>query len=154
MSEGPEELRPRILYEDNHLVALNKRAGEISQSDKSGDPSLGDLLASFIKSRDGKPGNVYLTPVHRLDRPVSGVLVFAKTGKAASRMSALFRDAAVEKRYWAIVGEAPPEPSGTLAHYLTRNRSLNKSFATDEDRPGSRRGELEYRIAGRSERRR
>ncbi len=147
-----DAIEARILYEDNHLIAINKRVGEISQGDRTGDAAVGDLVAAYIKRRDGKPGNVFLTPVHRLDRPVSGVLLFAKTGKAAGRMSRLFRESAVEKRYWAVVATSPAAATGSLVHYLVRDRKVTKSFVVGEDRPGAKRAQLDYRVVARSDR--
>ena len=146
------EIENRILREDNHLIAVNKLAGEISQGDKSGDDTLGDRIVDYLKRRDAKQGNVYLVPVHRLDRPVSGVLLFAKTGKANSRMNALFRGNLVKKLYWAIVAE-PPEPlAGTLSHHLVRNRRINKSFANAEPSRDSQTAELRYSVVAFSDR--
>ena len=117
----------RILYEDNHLIAVNKQCSEIVQGDKTGDETLADAVRDFIKQRDGKPGNVFLGICHRLDRPTSGVVVFAKTGKALSRMNGHFRDGKVKKTYWAISGVEPPSANGTLIHHLKRNQQKNKS---------------------------
>jgi 23S rRNA pseudouridine1911/1915/1917 synthase len=142
----------RILFEDNHLVVVSKRCGEITQGDRTGDPTLGDYISSYIKERDSKPGNVFLAPVHRLDRPVSGVAVFAKTSKATSRMNALFRTGAVEKRYWAIVAEPPVALEGSVVHYLVRNAKLNKSFAVDAERDGAKRCELFWKTLATSNR--
>ena len=147
-----DDLAERILYEDNHLIAINKKPGEISQGDRSGDPTLGDAVAALIKTRDEKPGNVYLVPVHRLDRPVSGAILFAKTQKANSRMNALFRDDLVEKSYWAIVANEPPSEAGTLVHYLGRDRVRNKSIVYPYSRGDTKRAELDYRVEARSDR--
>lgn len=146
------DIAPRVLYEDNHLIAMNKRCGEISQGDKSGDPPLGDEVASYLKKRDNKPGNVFLTPVHRLDRPVSGVTLFAKTSKATSRMNRLFREGKVKKKYWAIVAKAPPSTEGHLVHYLVRDPKRNKSFAHVESAGNRKKSELDYRILAESDR--
>ncbi len=132
-----EALAGRILYEDNHLIAVNKRCGEIVQSDSTGDPSLADSVKGFIKARDGKPGNVFLGIPHRLDRPTSGVVVFAKTGKALGRMGSLFKERQVKKVYWAVVDAMPPQTEGSLVHELRRDRKKNKSFA----RPPAQEGE-------------
>ena len=109
MSSG-HDIAKRILFEDNHLIAVNKVSGEISQGDKTGDVPLGDRVKSYIKVRDVKPGNVFLVPVHRLDRPVSGVTIFAKTSKANSRMNRLFRESRVDKIYWALTSKRPTAP--------------------------------------------
>jgi 23S rRNA pseudouridine1911/1915/1917 synthase len=151
----------RILYEDNHLIAVNKRSGEIVQADSSGDPSLADAVKGFIKARDGKPGKVFLGIPHRLDRPTSGVVVFAKTEKALGRMGKLFKDRRVKKVYWAVVDAIPPQTEGRLVHELRRDRKKNKSFAmapskTDEEmtrrhtpkRAEIKRAELRYRLVG------
>ncbi len=142
-----------ILYEDNHLIAVNKRAGDIVQGDKTGDAPLSDLIKEYIKRRDHKPGNVFLGVVHRLDRPVSGAVVFAKTSKALSRMNALFaQHERVEKTYWAIVGTCPPQEQGTLVHWLTRDERRNVARAFDHEVAASKRAELDYRVVGRSDR--
>ena len=142
----------RILYEDNHLIAIDKIPGEISQGDKTGDPAVGDAVAAFIKARDEKPGNVYLVPIHRLDRPVSGVILFAKTQKANSRMNALFRNELVEKQYWAIVANEPPAETGRLTHNLGRDRVHNKSIVYRYTRGDTKKAELDYRVEARSDR--
>lgn len=150
---GPGENLPRrILYEDNHLIAINKRPGEISQGDRTNDPILGDAVGDYIKQRDEKPGNVYIVPIHRLDRPVSGVILFAKTQKANSRMNALFREELVEKRYWAVVAKEPQSEARRLDHYLVRDRRHNKSVAFPYKRGDSKRAQLDYRIEARSDR--
>ncbi len=142
-----------ILYEDNHLIVVNKRAGDIVQGDKTGDVPLPDLIKAYIKERDHKPGRVFLGVVHRLDRPVSGAVLFAKTSKALARMNALFaRHEGVGKTYWAIVGNEPPRPEGTLVHWLTRDEKRNMARAHDHEVAGSKRAELYYRTLGRSER--
>jgi 23S rRNA pseudouridine1911/1915/1917 synthase len=139
----------RLIYEDNHILAVNKQAGEIVQGDKTGDTPLSDLLKDFIKQRDHKPGNVFLGVPHRLDRPVSGVTLFAKTGKALERLNELFRNGEVQKIYWAIVKNRPAKDSGTLTHYLVRNEQQNKSYAFDTSRPDAKEARLQYtRLAG------
>ena len=149
---GFESIRGRILYEDNHLIAINKTAGEISQGDKTGDPPLGDAVAKYIKEKYKKPGNVYLAVVHRLDRPVTGVSLFAKTEKAASRMSNLFREGRIEKTYWAIVTRRPPEMRQTLIHFLAKDSEKNKTRAGDSEFAGAKRSELAYELIGASDR--
>lgn len=134
-----------ILYEDNHLLVVNKRVSDIVQGDQTGDPSLDKLLKEFIKVRDEKPGEVFMGIPHRLDRPVSGAVVFAKTGKALSRMAQMFKEQQVEKIYHAIVQQCPDPESGVLEHYLTRNTKQNKSYAHDREVPGSKLARLRYR---------
>ncbi len=134
-----------ILYEDNHLIAVNKSSSELVQGDETGDKSLDISIKEYLKEKYNKPGNVFLGVVHRLDRPVSGVVVFAKTGKALSRINRLFRDQNISKTYWAIVKNKPVPSSGELNHYLTRNARQNKSYAHDSQVPGSKNGRLAYR---------
>jgi 23S rRNA pseudouridine1911/1915/1917 synthase len=141
-----------ILYEDNHLLIVNKRVSQIVQGDKTGDVSLDRLLKDFIKERDEKPGDVFLGIPHRLDRPVSGAVVFAKTSKALSRMAALFKEKQVEKIYHAIVEKSPPRDSDTLEHYLSRNTKQNKSYVHDREVRDSKLAVLQYRKVGSSER--
>ncbi len=141
---------PPILYEDNHLIAVNKRVSDLVQGDKTGDLSLNDLIKSYLKEKYHKPGNVFLGVIHRLDRPVSGVVLFARTGKALARMNDQFRDRRTVKKYWAVVRERPPAGEGHLVHYLVRNRKMNKSFAHTREVKGSKKAELLYRVAGRS----
>ena len=140
------------MYEDNHLMIVNKRVSQIVQGDKTGDASLDRLLKDFIKERDKKPGEVFLGIPHRLDRPVSGVVVFAKTSKALSRMAALFKEKQIEKIYHAIVEHCPRPDSGTLEHYLTRNTKQNKSYIHDTEVNGSKLARLHYRKLAASDR--
>jgi len=140
-----------ILYEDNHLIAYNKRPSEITQGDKTGDEPLGDLLKAFIKERDNKPGNVFLGVVHRLDRPVSGVVIFAKTSKSLTRLNELVKSREFKKTYWAVVKNPPPAEQGHLVHYLKRNEDKNKSFAYAKEVPLSKRAELTYQLIGKSD---
>lgn len=149
----------RILYEDNHLIAINKRSSELVQGDKTGDMTLADDVRDFIKIRDNKPGNVFLGVCHRLDRPTSGVVVFAKTGKALSRMNRLFRENKVSKTYWAVTASVPSNSGaggagsgGTLLHYLKKNESRNKSYVTGERSAGAKKAELHYEVIARSDR--
>lgn len=141
-----------ILYEDNHLMVVNKKVSQIVQGDKSGDPSMDMLLKAFIKERDNKPGEVFLGIPHRLDRPVSGAVVFAKTSKALSRMAGLFKEKKVEKIYHAIVEKCPQPDSGTLEHYLSRNTKQNKSYIHDREVPDSKFARLHYRKLASSDR--
>jgi len=135
-----------ILYEDNHLLVVNKQAGQIVQGDKTGDEPLSEWLKRFIKERDHKPGNVFMGVPHRLDRPVSGVAMFAKTGKALERLNEMFRNNEIHKLYWAIVKKRPNEDSALLTHYLRRNEKMNKSFASLEAKPGTKEARLKYRL--------
>lgn len=141
-----------VLYEDNHVVIVSKRAGEIVQGDKTGDVPLLDTVKQYIAERYNKPGNVFLGLVHRLDRPVSGVVLFARTSKALSRLSELFRTRALRKVYWAIVTKAPAENEGTLTHWLTRNEKTNTARAYDREVPGSKKAVLDYRVVAHSDR--
>ena len=137
----------QILYEDNHLLALNKWPGQIVQGDKTGDVCMADEIKAFLKERDGKPGNVFCGVIHRLDRPVSGVVVFAKTSKALSRMNELVKSRDFRKTYLAVVKNAPPTPTGRLEDMLVRNEKLNKSFVTtDTSRPDAKSASLDYRL--------
>lgn len=133
------------MYEDNHLIIVNKRVSDIVQGDQTGDPSLDRLLKDFIKERDNKPGEVFLGIPHRLDRPVSGVVVFAKTSKALSRMAQMFKEKEVEKIYHAIVVNEPAPSSGTLEHYITRNTRQNKSYVHETEVRDSKWARLHYR---------
>ena len=128
-----DDLRGRILYEDNHLLILNKRVGEIVQGDKTGDEPLSETLKAFIAQRDGKPGHVFVGVPHRLDRPVSGIAVFAKTSKCLERLNAMFRDGDVHKAYWALTCARPEPSEGELRHWLSRNEKQNKSYAYPDD---------------------
>lgn len=141
-----------VLYEDNHLIIINKSGSEIVQSDKTGDVSLEDSLKLWIKEKYHKPGNVFLGVAHRLDRPVSGVVVFARTSKALTRLNEMFRNGEVHKTYLAIVKNAPRQPEGTLEQYLVRNEQQNKSYVYDRERPGAKKAILHYRLVGRSDR--
>lgn len=134
-----------ILYEDNHIIAVNKRFSEIVQEDITGDVSLNKKVKQYIKEKYNKPGDVYLGIVHRLDRPVSGVLLFARTSKASSRLSELFRRGEVRKTYWAIVKKPPPTTQGELMHYLVKNQKQNKSYCHDKQVSGSKKAILYYK---------
>lgn len=141
-----------ILYEDNHLLIVNKRVSQIVQGDRTGDDSLDRLFKAYIKERDQKPGEVFLGIPHRLDRPVSGVVVFAKTSKALSRMAGLFKTQDVEKVYHAIVETCPRPDAGVLEHYLTRNTQQNKSYVHDTEVTGSKFARLHYQKLASSDR--
>jgi 23S rRNA pseudouridine1911/1915/1917 synthase len=140
----------RILFEDNHLIAVNKTNHDIVQTDKTGDDPLVEQIRSFIKVRDKKPGNVYLEVIHRIDRPVSGVVLFAKTSKVLPRMNKLFHDGLVKKIYWAVVKNNPPKESDTLTHFLLRNTKQNKSYVYDTFKPESKEARLIYTIVGKT----
>ena len=140
------DISSRILYEDNHLLIVNKRAGEIVQGDKIGDEPLLELVRQYIKVSANKPGNVFCGLVHRIDRPVSGAVICAKTSNALARMNALVKNRAMKKTYWAIVEQAPEEPEGTLVHYLRKNERTNTSEVSKVEREGWQRAELFYRL--------
>jgi len=130
---SPEEFRDiesRILYEDNHLLVFNKRTGEIVQGDKTGDEPLSETLKAFVAQRDGKPGQVFMGVPHRLDRPVSGVTLMAKTSKALERLNGMLRTGEIHKTYWALTANKPPKDSDTLTDFLTRNEAQNKSYVS------------------------
>ncbi|MCL2417152.1 MAG: RluA family pseudouridine synthase [Bacteroidales bacterium] len=140
-----------IIYEDNHLVAVNKRAGEIVQGDKTGDVCVVDEMKSFLKKRDNKPGNVYVGLPHRLDRPTSGVLLLTKTDKALTRVNKLIHDREFDKTYWAIVRNKPPKNSDRLVHWLQKNEKQNKSYASDVEKNGWQKAELAYEVIASSD---
>jgi 23S rRNA pseudouridine1911/1915/1917 synthase len=142
---------PEILYEDNHIIAVNKKSSQIVQSDKTGDEPLVDLLKNFIKQRDNKPGEVFLGIVHRLDRPVGGVIVFAKTSKALARMNELFRAGEIKKIYLAIVKNAPPKEHDVITHFLFRNEERNKSYAYNFQKKQTKEARLEYSVVDKSD---
>jgi 23S rRNA pseudouridine1911/1915/1917 synthase len=141
-----------VIYEDNHLIAVNKNCHEIVQGDKTGDVPLSEMLKAWLKEKYAKPGNVFAGVIHRLDRPVTGIVLFAKTSKALARMNELFRLCKIEKTYWAITKNCPPEPEGELKHWLVRNEKQNKSMAFDTDKPDAKLAILYYRLIARSER--
>ena len=140
-----------ILYEDNHLIAVNKTCRDIVQGDKTGDMPLSEKLKAWLKVKYNKPGNVFVGVTHRLDRPVSGVVLFAKTSKALARLNEMFRLGEVRKTYWAIVKNKPAADEGELVHWLVRNEKQNKSYACDAERPNSKKAILHYRVIARSE---
>ena len=143
----------KVLYEDNHIIVVNKQSGEIVQGDKTGNTPLSDIVKAYLKEKYNKPGNVFLGVVHRLDRPVSGVVLFAKTSKALPRLNKLFAEhEKVKKTYWAIVANKPPQESGTLTHWLTRNEKTNTAKAYDREVPNSKKAVLDYRLIAASER--
>jgi 23S rRNA pseudouridine1911/1915/1917 synthase len=141
-----------IIYEDNHLIAVNKSCHDIVQGDKTGDTPLSEQLKVWLKEKYHKPGNVFVGVPHRLDRPVTGVVIFAKTSKALSRMNDMFRLGEVKKTYWAIVKKAPPKEEDTLTHWLVRNEKQNKSYAYTTERPNAKKAILHYKLISSSER--
>lgn len=141
----------RVVYEDNHLIIVYKESGEIVQGDKTGDVPLSDTVKDYIKEKYHKAGNVFLGVVHRLDRPVSGLVLFARTSKALPRLNEMFRRGDVHKTYWAITRNPPSQPMGTLRHWLVRNEKQNKSYAYDHEVPNSKLAELNYRLIGQSD---
>lgn len=140
------------LYEDNHVIVVYKEVGEIVQGDKTGDLPLSYTVKEWLKEKYQKPGNVFLGVVHRLDRPVAGLVVFAKTSKALSRLNDLFRKGEVHKTYWAIVQHEPTEAEGLLTNWLVRNERQNKTYAYDHEVAGSKKAMLRYKVVGRSDR--
>ncbi len=136
----------RILHEDNHVIVINKLASEIVQGDKTGDQTMPDEIKAYLKEKYQKPGNVFCGVVHRLDRPTSGALVFARTSKALERLNAQFRDKETNKIYWAIVETAPEKPSGRLVHHLKKNEAQNKSYPVNASVSGSKEAILSYRM--------
>lgn len=138
----------KVLYEDNHIIVVNKDSGEIVQGDKTGDTPLSETVKEYIKVKYNKPGNVFLGVVHRLDRPVSGVVVFARTSKALSRLNEMFRKGDVHKTYLALTAGRPPKTMDTLTGWLVRNEKQNKSYCYDHEVPGSKKAVLCYKEAG------
>lgn len=140
------DLKSRILFEDNHLLIFNKAAGEIVQGDKTGDECLADTLKAYIAMRDHKPGKVFMGVPHRLDRPVSGVCIFAKTSKALERLNEMFRCSNIHKTYWALCCAAPEIPEGELNDYMVRNERQNKSYVSRKEAKGAQLARLRYRL--------
>lgn len=136
----------QVLYEDNHIIIVNKRVGDIVQGDKTGDKPLSDVVKSYLKDKYDKPGNVYLGVVHRLDRPTTGIVLFSKTSKALPRLNKLFADKDARKTYWAIVENAPSKIHDTLISYLKKNPKNNKSYSSSKETKGSKKAILHYRI--------
>ena len=141
----------KVIYEDNHIIIVNKQSGEIVQGDKTGDRPLSDIVKQYIKEKYQKPGEVFLGVVHRLDRPVSGLVVFARTSKALTRLNKMFAEGEVHKTYWAIVKNMPEQPEGTLTHWLVRNEKQNKSYAYTTEKPNAKKAILKYKVIGRSD---
>ena len=140
------DLSKRILYEDNHILVFNKASGEICQGDKTGYEPIPEIIKSFIKTRDNKPGNVFLGVVHRLDRPVSGAVIFAKTSKALERLNESLREHQFKKTYFAIVATVPNPTSGTVEHYLVKDQAQNKSRVVKSSYPGAKKAVLHYEL--------
>jgi len=136
----------QVLYEDNHLIAINKRAGDIVQGDKTGDTPLSEVVKQYIKTKHNKPGNVYLGVAHRLDRPTTGIVVFAKTSKALPRLNKLFAEKDAQKTYWAVVNKMPEKETDTLIHWLKRNTKQNKSYGHKNEVPESKKAILDYKV--------
>lgn len=143
-----------ILYEDNHIIAVNKKNSDIVQGDKTGATPLSEEVKSYIKKKYNKPGDVFLGVPHRIDRPVSGVVLFARTSKALARLNKMFQehDEEISKKYWAIVGNLPPQDNGTLIHYMIKDSEKNKSYAYEKEKKGSKKAILEYKLIGHSQR--
>lgn len=141
-----------ILYEDNHIIAVWKRSSDLSQGDKTGDPALDDDVKKYIAVKYSKKGDVFLGVVHRLDRPVSGVMLYARTSKALERLNEMFREGSMKKTYMAITKERPPEDEATISHFLKKNEKQNKTYVYDTEVNGSKKASLTYRMKARSER--
>ncbi len=138
----------QVLHEDNHIIVVNKLSGEIVQGDKTGDRTLADDVKQYIKEKYAKPGSVFLGVTHRLDRPVSGLVVFARTSKALSRINEMLRNGEIHKTYWAITKNRPMETEATLTHWIKRNEKQNKSYAYDKEVPNSKKAVLHYKVIG------
>ena len=141
----------KVIYEDNHIIAVNKTCSEIVQGDKTGDKPLSEIVKQWLKEKYDKPGNVFIGVTHRLDRPVSGLVLFAKTSKALPRLNDMFRTGDIKKTYWAIVKKQPPAEEGELVHFLVRNEKQNKSYAYDTEKPDSKKAILNYKVINRSD---
>jgi len=144
--------KDQIIYEDNHVIVINKRASDIVQGDKTGDRTLPDDIKEYLKEKYNKPGNVFCGVVHRLDRPTSGAVVFARTSKGLERLNAQFRDKETDKVYWAIVENLPETTVGNLVHYLKKNENQNKSYVSKQSVVGSKEAKLQYKLIASSER--
>lgn len=142
----------QVVFEDNHIIIVNKEAGEIVQGDKTGDKPLSETVKEWIKVTHSKPGNVFLGVTHRLDRPVAGLVVFAKTSKALTRLNEMFRNGDIHKTYWAISRNTPNPPEGELTHFITTVERTNKSTAHLTPKAGAKEARLQYRLIGRSDR--
>ncbi len=140
-----------VLYEDNHLIIVNKVPGEIVQGDKTGDPPLSDFVKKYIKEKYNKPGEVFLGTIHRIDRPVSGIVLFARTSKALERMNKMFQEKQIQKTYWAVIKEHPPKKEDHLIHYLLKNEATNKSKAYKQEHGKALKSELIYKVMASSD---
>ena len=140
-----------VLYEDNHLIIVNKASSEIVQGDKTGDKPMSEMVKDYLREKYNKPGNIFCGVTHRLDRPTSGVVIFAKTSKALTRLNKLFKDDEVEKVYWAIVQNRPPKKEDILTHFLIKNERINKSTAFDSEKPNTKKAILNYSLIAQSE---
>jgi 23S rRNA pseudouridine1911/1915/1917 synthase len=136
----------QVLYEDNHIIAVNKRPSDIVQGDKTGDTPLSDFVKQYVKDKYNKPGDVFIGTVHRIDRPVSGIVLFARTSKALARLNQMFHTKEIQKTYWAVVKNKPAQESGKLIHYLKKNEAKNMSKAFDKEQSGALRSELDYKL--------
>lgn len=135
-----------VLFEDNHIIIVNKKAGDITQGDKTGDKPLSDVVKEYVKEKYNKPGNVFIGTVHRLDRPTSGIVIFARTSKALERLNKMLRDKTIHKTYWTLVKKAPKKSSDTLINFLKKDTKKNKSFVFKKEITGSKKGVLHYKI--------
>ena len=140
------KIENNILFEDNHLIIINKQSGEIVQGDKTGDEPLSEIVKKYIKTKYNKPGDVFLGTPHRIDRPTSGIVIFAKTSKSLARLNKMFQQKEIQKTYWAIVKNEPPQKETTLVHFLKKNEAKNKSVAKLQDFDGAKRAELTYKV--------
>lgn len=140
-----------VLYEDNHIIIVNKTVSEIVQGDKTGDKPLSEIVKEYLKEKYNKPGNVFCGVTHRLDRPTSGIVVFAKTSKALARLNDMFKNKEISKTYWAVIKEVPRVAEGILRNYLVRNEKQNKSYAYDLEKPNSKLAILHYKLISRSD---
>jgi 23S rRNA pseudouridine1911/1915/1917 synthase len=136
----------QVLFEDNHIIIVNKRAGDITQGDKTGDKPLSDVVKEYIKDKYNKPGNVFIGTVHRLDRPTSGIVIFARTSKALERLNKMLRDKVIQKTYWAIVKIQPKIEADTLTNFLKKDPKKNKSFVYKKEIEGSKKATLHYKV--------
>lgn len=141
-----------VLYEDNHLIIIRKNASDIVQGDQTGDTPLNEKVKQFLIEKYNKPGNAFVGTIHRIDRPVSGLLIFSKTSKALARMNKMFQEKSIQKTYWAIVEKKPPQGNGTLTDFLAKNTKKNKSFVVENDQKGAKKATLDYQLMASSDR--